>query len=79
MIKVDNMAVKIDGNNDNLLVECTLAVASTVEAIAEGDNSFANATLYAVFMGAVKILHDYHHIDVDTSFIGTEIAKATKE
>lgn len=79
MIKVNDMTVEIEGNADDLCAECTLAVAGTANVIAGGDDRIASATLYALFMGAVKVLREYHNIDVDTSLIGNQIANATKE
>ena len=77
MIKAEKATVEIEGNAGDLLAECALVVAGTANVIADGDESFATATLYSVFMGAVRILHEAHHIDIDTSFLGIEIAKAT--
>ena len=79
MIKVDKTNVEIGGRGGELLVECALALADTANAISDGDNNFADATLYSVFMGAVRILHERHNIDIDTSFIGIQIVNATKE
>lgn len=79
MIKVDKTNVEIVGSGGELLTECALALAGTVNVISDVDNNFADATLYSVFMGAVKILHERHNIDIDTSFIGIQIVNATKE
>ena len=42
MIKVNGTTVEYEGKGSDLIAECALAVAGTANAIANGDNNFAD-------------------------------------
>ena len=76
MIKAEKATVEIEGNRGDLLAECACALTAIVDTLSDGDTDFAAAAIYSVVMAAARELHS-KGLDIDTSFLGIEIAKAT--
>ena len=78
MIKAEKMAVEFEGNRSTLLAECACALTTITYAASDGDIGIAEASIYSVVIATVRELHR-KGLDIDTSFLGIQIANATKE
>ena len=76
MIKAEKTTVEIEGNSGDLLAECACVLTAITDTLSEGDTDFAAAAIYSVVMAAARELHS-KGLDIDTSFLGIKIAKAT--
>ena len=76
MIKAEKTTVEIKGNSGDLLAECACVLTAITDTVSDGDADFAGAAIYSIVMAAARELHS-KGLDIDTSFLGIEIAKAT--
>ena len=76
MIKAEKTTVEIKGNSGDLLAECACVLTAITDTVSDGDADFAGAAIYSIVMVAARELHS-KGLDIDTSFLGIEIAKAT--
>jgi len=78
MIKAEKMSVEFKGNRSNLLAECACALTAITLAASDGDAEIAEASIYSVVIATARELHR-KGLDIDTSFLGIQIANETKE
>ena len=76
MIKAEKATVELEGNSGDLLAECACVLTAVTDTVSEGDADFAGAAIYSVVIAAARELHS-KGLDIDTSFLGIEITKAT--
>ena len=78
MIKAEKMAVEFEGNRSDLLAECACALTAVTLTASDGDADIAGASIYYVVIATARELHR-KGLDIDTSFLGIQIANETKE
>ena len=76
MIKAEKTTVEFEGNGGDLLEECAYVLTAITDAISDGDADSAGAAIYSIVMAAARELHS-KGLDIDISFLGIEITKAT--